>query len=377
MSGGVRVAVIAPQFPEYSLEYARSLSNYAEVLACVDARQFLDEYTGRDPPIEHIQHFRPTRFATPLDLLTLLFRVVRYRPAVVHFQESAGPRKSFFSACVATLMKPFALIVLTVHDPVAHTGRDQAAARRTAWLHAYIRRSSDLIVVHNAYCATQFRQHRRLAAKVPRQRIVVSEHGVILEPPIVFATAHAGIKLYFFGRMEQYKGVEVALRMAEILHTQNLDFQLRIAGRGPELDRLQSRFEALPEVEVFNGFVPPRQIIDSIQEADCVILPYLNATQSGVLAAAFAGRRCVIASEVGGLADIVEHMRNGILVPPADPQALADAVLMLAADADLRARLRQGAERTAITRLNWDRISQDLFDAFRQAESERKVQQPA
>ncbi len=369
--------MIAPQFPEYSLEYARSLSSYAEVLACVDARQLLDEYAGRDPPIEDIQHFRPTRFGTPLDLLMLLFRVVRYRPSVVHFQESAGPRKSFFSACVATLMKPFALIVLTVHDPVAHTGRDQAAARRTAWIHAYIRRRSDLIVVHNDYCARHFGQHRRYPAQVPQQKVVVSEHGVILEPPMISETAHAGIKLYFFGRMESYKGVEVALRMAEILHRRNLDFQLRIAGRGPELDRLQSRFKALPQVEVFNGFVPPRQIIDSIQEADCVILPYLNATQSGVLAAAFAGRRCVIASEVGGLADVVEHMRNGILVPPADPQALADAVLRLAADPDLRARLRQGAERTATTRLNWDRISKDLFDAFREAESERKARRTA
>ncbi len=100
-----------------------------------------------------------------------------------------------------------------------------------------------------------------------------------------------------------------------------------------------------PEVTVLNAFALPTDIMRSIQEADCVLLPYLSATQSGVLAAAYAGRRYVIASDIGGLRDIVVDGRNGILVPPGDAQALASAVLALATDIGLRCKIARGCER--------------------------------
>lgn len=154
---------------------------------------------------------------------------------------------------------------------------------------------------------------------------------------------------------------------------EGLPFELSIAGHGPELDRLQARFGRLPEVTIHDGFVPPRQVMASIQSADCVMLPYLSATQSGVLAAAFAGRRYVIASQTGGIPDVVEHGGNGLLVSPGDPQALADAVRQLAHDPVLRLRLREGAEATATGKLDWNRIASELVKVFEQAVASRRA----
>lgn len=355
-----RLAIVAPHFPEYAVQYARAMSNCCDVLVCVDEGQLASEYEGRDVPLGRIRKLERLRFKTPLDLLKLLLLIVRYRPSVIHLQEAAGPRRGFFSACVATLMKPFSTIVLTVHDPVHHAGRDEVAARRTARVREFVRRWADIVVVHGAYCARQYQS----SAPPSGQRLVTSEHGLILEPAGISPGTSPTLRMYFFGRMEAYKGVEVLLDMAELLHAEGLDFKLSIAGRGPELDRLEARFRQLPEVSVFNGFVPPTQVIASIQEAECVVLPYLSATQSGVLAAAFAGWRYVIASDTGGLADIVEAGRNGLLVPPGDARALADAVRALAGDAELRARLRDGARATATDKLNWDRIAKELHETF-------------
>lgn len=371
----MRVAIIAPHFPEYALGYAGGLAKHCDVLVCVDADQVADEYAGRKVPTAGVGRVERFRFKSPLDLLRMFRAVSRFRPSVIHFQEAAGPKRAFFSACVAARLRRRATIALTVHDPVPHEGRNLAAAQRMPWARLYLRRRADVIVVHGAYCGRLMRNSLGSAAP----RVVESEHGLLLEPPVLLPLPvllpppAAPLKLYFFGRMEAYKGVEVLLLMAESLHAEGLPFELSIAGHGPELDRLQARFGRLPEVTIHDGFVPPRQVMASIQSADCVMLPYLSATQSGVLAAAFAGRRYVIASQTGGIPDVVEHGGNGLLVSPGDPQALADAVRQLAHDPVLRLRLREGAEATATGKLDWNRIASELVKVFEQAVASRRA----
>ena len=352
----LRFAVVAPHYPEYTLRYAQAMEAHHEVLACVDSGQLATEFEGRPADAGRPQNLKSVRFKTPSDLLRLLFAVARFRPAILQFQEAVGPRRGFFVACLATLMKPFALIVLTVHDPTPHEGRDAAAARRAAWTSGYLRRLADVIVVHGPSCARVYREQVGLR----QQTLIETTHGLLLEPTSIRLAPAGPLGLYVFGRMEAYKGLGVLLSMAETLHAEGVSFTLSIEGRGPELDRLQDRFLQLPEVQIFNGFVPPLQIMSSIQRAECILLPYLSATQSGVLAAAFAGRRYVIASDIGGLSNVVEHTRNGLLVPPGDVQALIGAVKRLAADPGLRAHLQNGAQTTADTTLNWRRIVDEV-----------------
>ncbi len=356
----MRLAIIAPHFPEYALRYAEAMAQRCDVLACVDAGQLASEYEGRRRPELPAGRIEPVRFKTPADLWRLLRLVISFRPDVVHFQEAAGPRRGVFLAAVARILKRSTLIVLTVHDPLPHQGRDIRAAKRAAKPRDYLRRLANVLIAHGAYCADLLRG----SARPGTGQVIASEHGVILEPAEQRPVPPGPLKLYTFGRMEAYKGVEVLLAAAERLHAEGLPFELSIAGHGPELDRLRGRFQTLPEVRLQTGFVPPNQVIASIQEADCVVLPYLSATQSGVLAAAFAGHRFVIASETGGIPDVVTHGRNGLLVPPGDPAALADAVKLVAQDAGLRETLRQGAIATARQQLNWSRIAERLQADF-------------
>ena len=349
--------------------YAAAMAKRCDVLVCLDGDQLASEYAGRTVPAA-VGRLRRLRFKTPLDLVRLVLEVRRFRPSIVHFQEAAGPRKALFNAVLAALTTHRAMIVLTVHDPLPHEGRDQSAAKRMAFARGYLRRRADIIVVHGAYCAKLLRDSAptfrpALRPRTLRPRIAVSEHGLILEPARFGPAARSGpLRLYFFGRMEAYKGLDVLLAMAEMLHEDGVPFALAVAGRGPELDRLQERFQRLPELDVSNGFVPPAQVMAAIQAADCVLLPYLSATQSGVLAAAYAGRRYVVASRTGGIPDVVEHGVNGLLVPPGDPRALADAVRSLVRDQSLRGRLQAGAAATAQGRLSWDRIAAELQATF-------------
>ena len=358
----MRLAIVAPHFPEYALRYAAAMSRLCDVLVCLDEGQLADECEGRDvdPGAAAV---RPMRFKTPRDALAMLLAIRRFRPDVLHLQEAAGPRRAIFLLCAALLARRSSVVALTVHDPEPHVGRDQAAARRAALPGALVRRLARVVVVHGAWCEAAAR--RRFVR--PSQVVVRSEHGLILEPQTVEPPPGAPISLCFFGRMEAYKGVETLLQAAEALHAEGFAFRLWVGGRGPELDRLQERFARLPEVALRVGFIPPAEVVAAIQSADCVLLPYLSATQSGVLAAAFAGRRYVVASRTGGLPDVVEHLRNGLLVPPGEPEALAGAIRLLARDDGLRAHLREGAAATAEGRLDWGRIASGMFDALNAA----------
>lgn len=365
----MRLAIIAPHFPEYAIQYAGAMAKRCKVLVCVDPEQMASEYAGRAEPVVPDGQVAPIVFKTPMDLWRLCRLVRRFRPTVIHLQEAAGPRRGIFLACAAAAARP-ALVVLTVHDPVPHVG----AAKRAAWSQTVVRRMADVFVVHGAYCARLLREALPVAGPSGQgalRRVIISEHGLILEPSAVWPLPPGVLRLYFFGRMEAYKGVEVLLEAVELLHAEGVPFRLTVVGQGPELDRLESRFRHLPKVDLYPGFAPPSEIINAIQGCDCVVLPYLSAPQSGVLAAAFAGRRFVIASAAGGIPDVVGHMRNGLLVQPSDPRALAAAIRMVAADDGLRARLREGAAETARGQLDWDRISQALHGAFIEAATGR------
>ncbi len=166
--------------------------------------------------------------------------------------------------------------------------------------------------------------------------------------------------ILFFGRMERYKGLEVLIQAAELLLQRKVDFRLVVAGFGPELDRQRDRLERIPGTEIFAEYVPAETASDLFARATVVVLPYLDASQSGVAAAAFGNHCPVIASRVGGLPDVVEHDRNGLLVEPGNVPELADALQAVLQRREVLERFRRGARATAEGKLNWDNIAAEM-----------------
>jgi glycosyltransferase involved in cell wall biosynthesis len=157
-----------------------------------------------------------------------------------------------------------------------------------------------------------------------------------------------------FGRMEEYKGLDVLLSAARILHSVGSQIEIRLAGAGSELDRLRTAFDALPNCSIASGFIPRELAIEEFRQASLVVAPYTQASQSGVVSAAFANGRSVVASAIGGLPDFIVPGRNGWLVPPNDSAALADALREVTGDRRLLETLSAGAQASAEQELSWE-----------------------
>jgi len=115
------------------------------------------------------------------------------------------------------------------------------------------------------------------------------------------------------------------------------------------------RLELEAVVTVRSDYVPNDEVKYYFSASDAVVLPYTSATQSGIAQIAYNFDLPVIATDVGGLSEVVRDGETGLLVPPNDPRALAERIVEYFTAVD-RARLRL-AVREEKTRYSWENLA--------------------
>lgn len=354
-----RVVMFAPHFIEYALRTAMGLARHADVLAIVDEhalhREVSDILGLTHPAVRILPIDFGTRGEKRFDINALVAEIAAFDPDVIHHQEQL-PQVS-----VALMMRfRSALQVLMAHDPLPHTGAIFELPPRTREFILRLRGMADLVLVHGAD------NERQLRSATPRISGTVrhTHHGIVLAPPPALRHPPDERRLLLFGHLHAYKGMDVLLEACALLARRGVRHSLTIAGSGPEPARLASGIAALPDVTVHSGFQTPEAAIRLFQQASVVVLPYRDATQSGVLASAFANGRTVVATRTGDMPLIARDGDNGLLVPPGDAPALAAALERLLEDPELLARLTQGAVRTATETMGWDAIADTMFQHY-------------
>ena len=135
--------------------------------------------------------------------------------------------------------------------------------------------------------------------------------------------------ILFFGFIRKYKGLDILLRSVAILKNK-IDFQLLVAGefydKKDEYLNLIKDYKLEEIVIMHDKFIPSDEVKYYFSAADVAVLPYRSATQSGIVQLANNFHKPVIATDVGGLSEIIIDGVNGYIVPPENPQALADAI---------------------------------------------------
>lgn len=172
--------------------------------------------------------------------------------------------------------------------------------------------------------------------------------------------------ILFFGLIKQYKGLEYLLQAFDIIDSRVERVSLLIAGRIDDSDpeaykrysAMLSEYARRANVVVKSGYIPVAETITYFSAADVVVLPYIKASQSGVLLTAYATGRPVVVTDTGGLTETVHHGSSGFVVPPKNTEALADAILAIVTDAELKKRMGAEALRLATTTYSWRHIGQ-------------------
>jgi glycosyltransferase involved in cell wall biosynthesis len=167
-------------------------------------------------------------------------------------------------------------------------------------------------------------------------RAVDAAHPITADPPVIGTAAV----------LEERKGHRYLLEAARLLKDQGCRFKLIIAGEGSLRNRLQATIESFGMADdvTLAGFVS--DMPGFLAQLDLFVLPSLHEGLGVAALEAMAAGKAVVASRVGGLAEVVLEGGTGLLAPPADPEGLARALATLLRDRDLRAAFgRRGVER--------------------------------
>jgi 2-deoxystreptamine N-acetyl-D-glucosaminyltransferase/2-deoxystreptamine glucosyltransferase len=241
-------------------------------------------------------------------------------------------------------------LVVTVHTSVAHTLRGRSPrARLLRRLGSRVERSAlrraDAVVVLTERTAAALRDDG-----VPANRVVVNPSGF---DPTLFGASSADVfpgvprpRIGYVGRLAPQKRAD---RLVEAFGRMRETASLVLVGDGPDRSLVQRLVAASPARDRITevGFVDHSVVPAVLASLDVLVLPSQYEEMGSVLTEAMAAGLPVVASDVGGIPEVVRDGVTGLLVPPEDVEALATALDRLVADPALRGRLAAGAREHA------------------------------
>lgn len=354
------------------LHYSAQLANHLSHLAGVSVSIVLPSSTPLSTvsllfePAVNIRYANVPTEISPRQIARLPWQVIQFpyfiakvvglRPDVIH----ATAAHVWLIPALPLLARLFP-IVSTLHDVAPHPGLDDTIRKRLE-IRTLVRFSHSLFVHSSALKEALLARNRFIES----ERVHVIPHG-----EYAFFTRWCTGRpeepgtILFFGRIRQYKGLSYLLDAFSHVCEAVSEAKLVIAGEGP-LGELEERVRRLPNCEVHNRFIADDEVSAFFERASIVVCPYIEASQSGVVPIAYAFRKPIVATCVGGLPDIVEDGKTGLLVPPCDSLALAKAIIILLQDAQLRAYMGQNAYRKMKNELGWEEVAKTTLRVYRE-----------
>jgi glycosyltransferase involved in cell wall biosynthesis len=331
----MKVAFVSFDYPEYTHRVAHALAARCDVLL-VQPRLHAEAFLRSDRPRLTVWTFDKPRLRQPWRQLrtirAILRRIREFAPEVVHVQSG----HAWFHLALPMLRD--CPVVVTIHDVLRHVG-DRDSQKTPQWVADFGHRCGDHVIVHSE-------RIRRLALgrlRIPAAHVHVVPHVALGSGGGASVAAEEPGPVLFFGRIWGYKGLEYLIRAEPAITASVPDARIVVAGEGESFERYAGLMVHPERFVVVNRFIPDRERDELFRRASVVVLPYVEASQSGVVPLAYTFGKPVVATDVGGLPDMVEHGRTGYVVPSRDVPALAEAIVTLLKNRDLRQTFGQNA----------------------------------
>jgi glycosyltransferase involved in cell wall biosynthesis len=194
----------------------------------------------------------------------------------------------------------------------------------------------------------------------------VNYNTAVVDEEAVFSATKTPHQIVTTARLVEWKGIDGIVRAVALLKETFPDVKAVIAGDGPEEESLKKLATELGVADriTFTGRVSRAETWHLRKSSEVYVL---NSTYEGLPHTAltsFAAGIPMVATDIPGTNEAVYHEKSGLLVPPGNPQALADAVARLFNDPALEAQLVAGAKKILEEKFSWDAHLKALFGFF-------------
>jgi glycosyltransferase involved in cell wall biosynthesis len=348
----------------YSIEMAKALSKKVEVLAVISKQsENIDEWYKTGIPLLEVDTYSDLK---SMILSTLCFKkfldlkkhITDFKPDVLYY-----PMIHIWTPIINGLIKKIPKIV-TLHDPKPHKGEENIILKNIS--NISIKQADRVVILSNVFKDTV------INLGISPDKIDIIPHGefsyYVRKSPNVKKEFKNTI--LFFGRISEYKGIEVLLRAFKIIKQEILDAKLLIVGSG-DITKYKELITPLKDVEAVNRWVRDDEVGVFFSKADFLVVPYIDASQSGVIPIAYGFSMPVVASRIGGIPEQVDDGKTGFLVTPGNEHELAEKCIKLLKNPDLIKEMGQNAYKKAHGEMSWERASDLLLENINKIYTER------
>ena len=357
----MRVLSISRGFEDYIIEFANALSIHADLYLVVASK---DEWISASlTPSVQVFHSKAPRVSSLANLSALL-RIIRYikqiAPDIIHIQSGASwelALKLFF---------PKIPLVVTMHDLTKHPSWSEQSLqfKFQQWMLDLAISFANVLIVHGEFMAAKAQELCRKRGL--SKRIKSIPHGTISRYGNGVGKVHLESpgNVLFFGSLNKYKGVEYLIMAEPLIRNIIPGVNIHIEGNTNQKAYYQGLVKSESKIRLVLERADDRRVVELFQWADVIVLPYIEASQSGVLQLAMAFCIPPVVTQVGGLPEVVTNGVSGLVVPPNDAKALADAIIQLLTDIELRARVIQAQKDAQRGRYSWANIAQETLGLY-------------
>lgn len=359
----MKVLLFSTQWPEYMIELANAMTKHCStILMLPNNHRFTPKHKELIAESVLFEPFKVVFYKSIKDNFVMLSYILKilwkYKPDILHIQ-SNGHRLFPF---VFFLMPPKTKVINTIHDPVKHLGDKVSHKIDDSWAVYWGKKFTSRYIVHGEYL----------------KKLLINAYGV--DQDVVDVVKHGNFRLYksfqrekfveekntvlFFGRIWEYKGLEYFIKAANIVNRLRGDVKFIIAGAGDDFEPYQKIIERVERFEIYNRRIAIEEVGMFFERASIIVLPYIEATQSGVIPVAFAYSKPVIATNVGAIPEVVDDGINGFIVEPQDAISIASRILYLLDNKNKKELMGKAAYRKAVEDLSWERVAVKTLDSY-------------
>lgn len=249
--------------------------------------------------------------------------------------------------------------VQTVHDPFPHSGE---RTKRKVNAYKTTLSKANYFVLLNENQKAKF----CIDYGISPNMVFINRLGVYdnIQTFVKSEPVYSKNNVLFFGRISPYKGIEYLCEAMKKVREQIPDATLTIAGGGNFYFDIKP-YKQLGYIEVHNHYVEMEELAELLNRCELTVCPYTDATQSGVIMTSYSLGKPVVATNVGGLPEMIEEGKTGLLVPPRDSNSLADAIIQLLKDKkQLLFMSSYIKEQYAVGSKSWSGIVDDYINLY-------------
>ncbi|MBX5083513.1 glycosyltransferase family 4 protein [Rhizobium lentis] len=331
----MKALLLVSELEDYTISFASGVAQHLDVVLAVPRRRYAHLASSIDPAVDlHLLDWpRHRSLSNPWFLFQLTRLIRQEQPNLIHLLSNS----TLWLNLAVPFWRPIPLVT-TVHDVQVHPG-DSDTRTLPVWAPELMVKQSGHLVVHGEGLKRLILDRY---SKSPDCVHVLSHPSILRYAELARRQkmapreADGTIRVLLFGRIFAYKGLEHLVRAEAMLKDVLPNLHITVAGRGDNPLIFQPLMGDPSRYDIRNRFIEDAEVAQLFLDTDIVVLPYTEASQSGVLNLAAAFGKPVIVTDVGELRDTVQPNGLGLVVPPGDAKELAAAIRTLADNGGLR-----------------------------------------